>query len=614
MKIRTSLYLGFSFIMLVMLGVFFIVLSNMGKATATVENFYSNSMKADHAAVSLKANIKEMQLLETKMFLEDNVRMIAEYRDTIFAYDKIVEMNLTALEEAKTSNENITKDLRTVYNEWKEVRNTIIELLINREKDDAEFTAQVEESMVIRQLNQNIKYVVQFAEEDAEAFYNSAMASASATIRNLILIFVVIGILILLVVVLLVIKITRPLGVIVDAMKEISSGKGDLTNTIDIKTKDEIGELARYFNDFIGELERIIAGIQNTVSLVNQSTLDISNSIEVVINGDADAEERINGINDLKDNVEKQQEGVKNLSFSTSQTLSAIEEIAANTEQTKKNIDKILKGSQKVTEISEQGSKDIQEMTTEISNINEKVANTDKQIKKVIEFSKNIENITVSINALAEQTNLLALNAAIEAARAGEAGRGFSVVADEIRKLAEKTNGETTKIEDILVSIQKEFNVVKLANSEVEKYVNVAIEKSEYVNDTIRKTIELIAENNHEINSIATGISEQSLSTNEITTQMSTINDTTLEIEDYSVDNIKIVDTVSQKLIEESKDLISLTDKTKELQESINGFEINDSNDDMDEKDKEFEGDEFLEMVEKEEENSDYDEDSWEDK
>ena len=580
MKIRTSMFLGFGFIIAILLGVLSMVYINMNNMANIVENLYSYSMRTNNAAVSLKANIKEMQYIGKSMFLERNPRMLIDMRENIFLFDQIVEQNLQTIEETATGDVNITRDVRESFNSWREVRNEIMELLIDGDVDGADIVVRIQETRQLRQLDQTLNYIVQFAEQDSQEQYERSKITQLNAIRNVVLMFLLAVVIILVIIFALSYKITKPLAIIVSAMKDISDGKGDLTRTIDINTKDEIGELANYFNKFICELKGIIAGIQDTVNIVNAKTADISWAIDLVIHGKSDKKSDskelvvIKGITELKENVKKEQNGVKNLSMSTSQTLSALEEISATTEQTKSNLDRILDGSRKATEISNVGSRNIGEMTQEISNINDKVANTEKQIIKVIEFSRNIEDITVSINALAEQTNLLALNAAIEAARAGDAGRGFSVVADEIRKLAEKTNGETTKIEDILVSIQKEFKEVKFANSEVEKHVNFALEKSENVKKTIQETIELIGRNDTEINNIATSIKEQSSSTNEITNEMSIINSTTNEIEEYSIENINIVESVSEVLGKEAENLVELTDKTEELQQSIGGFEI----------------------------------------
>ena len=117
--------------------------------------------------------------------------------------------------------------------------------------------------------------------------------------------------------------------------------------------------------------------------------------------------------------------------------------------------------------------------------ISDSVNDAEEKVNSLLELSRNIGNITTAITTLADQTNLLALNAAIESARAGEAGRGFAVVSQEIKKLAEKTNQETSKIDEIIKSIQSEIENVKGANDKVQHNVVEGIEISMQVNSSI---------------------------------------------------------------------------------------------------------------------------------
>ncbi|MGM0508110.1 MAG: methyl-accepting chemotaxis protein [Fusobacteriota bacterium] len=579
MKIRSKMFWGFGFIIISLIMVLFIVWGSLNRLSGIIEDIYNYPMKSSNAAIELKGNIKNMQYMEQKMFVEDNISVLLDLKDTILTYDKIVDMNLENLEEGSLGDKNIISDVRASYDEWKEVRNEIIELLISDEKEDAEFTSYVEERMILNRLDQNINYVVQASEDSAQLFYENSKAIRQRSIINVIAIFIFAILFIILITIIVAKKITRPIKIMMKAMKEVSEGNGDLTQTIEINTNDEIEELASYFNKFIKELKTIISRVKDMVENVNQKSTDISQEIDQVINGNKskyyDNNSNVSkGILDLESNTKEEKEGVKNQAKSTTQTLASLEQISASSEQTNINIENIIKGSKYATKISEEGAKKVENMSEEISNISKKVKVTEKQILKVIEFSKNIENITISINELAEQTDLLALNAAIEAARAGNAGRGFSVVADEIRKLAEKTNGETSKIEKIIENIQGEFKTVKYANEEVEEHVNKALDRSIEVKKTIKNTIQKMEENDNDINGIATNIEELTISTSEITKEMTNISETSNDIESLSGENLDIVESISHVLGEEFKNLLELTNQMEDLQKSIEGFKI----------------------------------------
>jgi len=222
----------------------------------------------------------------------------------------------------------------------------------------------------------------------------------------------------------------RDLKRVSDALEEIAGGEGDLTQRLEPKSDDEVGQLANSFNRFVGNMHQMVIKLSDvSAALSEQSRLTASQ-----------AEER-------SARIRLQQDEINMVATAVNEMAAATQEIAGNADQTAQN-------SSEAVVASVHGTDQVAQTQSSIQNLAEEVQVATNVIQELEEHGNSINTILSNIQGIAEQTNLLALNAAIEAARAGEQGRGFAVVADEVRVLSQRTHGSTQEIQKTIELLQ----------------------------------------------------------------------------------------------------------------------------------------------------------------
>ncbi|QEN08967.1 methyl-accepting chemotaxis protein [Oceanispirochaeta crateris] len=264
---------------------------------------------------------------------------------------------------------------------------------------------------------------------------------------------------------------SRPIIQTAMILKEISEGAGDLTERIDISSKDEIGDMARYFNLTLEKIRRTVLQVKNQSQLLKDAGVNLSSNMV----------ETAAAINEITANIQSIKTQTVNQSASVTETSATMEQITKGIEKLNQLIED---QSANVTE----SSSAIEEMMANIGNVTHTLVNNSENIKRLTDSSEDgkhlLDGISFSIKDVAKeseglleisqiiqhiasQTNLLSMNAAIEAAHAGESGKGFAVVADEIRKLAELSSAQTKTIDKALKNIINSITGVTHSSEEV---------------------------------------------------------------------------------------------------------------------------------------------------
>ncbi len=409
------------------------------------------------------------------------------------------------------------------YKSWRQASERVFTLINSGEKDQA----VTQSGGLANSAFNELREFYNIAGEAADEKSLSVSATSIETVNDRQTVLLIISVLVVLLTLFTGIAAPKAMADALDnlssKLKALNSGDGDLTKRINSQRKDEIGQVANDFDLFIDGLAVLIK------SIVEQSAQ--------VINGVDDLD---NGAKNINQTSEKQLESVELIVTAVNEMSYAISEVAQNAQLTSTETNDVNRLAQEGTEITNSAVEEIQGLSITVNNAAE-------VISKLSENSKDIASVLDVIRGIAEQTNLLALNAAIEAARAGEQGRGFAVVADEVRNLASKTQQSTENIQVMIEAlhqgVEQAVSAINKGNSATQTSVELSqqtLEALEKITDASTRVADVAAQT-------ATATEEQSQVAHDVSENLTVMSDHTKTNHDISEQNSTLAESTMSR-------------------------------------------------------------------
>jgi len=318
----------------------------------------------------------------------------------------------------------------------------------------------------------------------------------------------------------------QPMAKMSEISRDIAKGEGDLTKRVPADGHDEIAQMGQYFNEFIEKLQHMIKKVAHVTDKVASASVELSATAEEI------------------------SKGTDTLTSRASQTAAAVEEMNATVGQVAQNSGKAASLAQDTVKTAQEGGTVVSSTISGMQQLSEAVSNSATIISDLGKSSDQIGEIVRTIEDIADQTNLLALNAAIEAARAGEQGRGFAVVADEVRKLAERTTKATKEIGDMIRQIQQDTRGAVDSMQQGTQKVTAGVDLVNKTGEALSQIVRMVSESADMIRQIAVASEEQSVATQQIASDIENVAKVTKESSSGAHESAKASQDLSQLAVE----------------------------------------------------------------
>ncbi|MBO9598910.1 MAG: methyl-accepting chemotaxis protein [Cohnella sp.] len=466
-------------------------LSNLSKVNSGLDDMYENQLIAVKSLQEVQVGFNEMRVIMRKLYMASDAQEVADtkegYQNEIASIGKA--MDDFKATELSDESRNKMESYDRLWNQYLETFDKTASLKDAGNLEEMERYIDGDYQKATDQLKEVLVSLVEINMAEADASRDQAAHIYSSS-RN-----ITIGILVAAIAVSIAFgywisrMISKPLNRVVRLVSKVA--EGDLRETVNLDTKDEIGSLGNAIDAMVLNLRRIVGSILTGAQSLAAASEQISASSEEIASGNASQANSAQTISEL----------FKELS-------AAVHSVAQNTERASELSDKAI-------EVAREGGDVIQSSMQSMNAVSDKMAMLEDDSQKIGDIIEVIEDI-------ADQTNLLALNAAIEAARAGEQGRGFAVVADEVRKLAERSSEATKQITGIIKGMQENTKQSVTA-------VHESADLSRKTGESFRLIAGMVNDAGHKVSEIASASEEQAAQTSTVQEAVESISAATEE-------------------------------------------------------------------------------------
>ncbi|HAS6151084.1 TPA: HAMP domain-containing protein [Vibrio vulnificus] len=474
---------------------------------------------AYHAGRALRSLLLA-RLYVAKFLVENQQAQVERFNQEFKAVHSEIGSLLATLENAQRR--QLTNEAESLFTQYEKAANAVTSMIFARNEGIKTLdTIGPQVAQRIASLRESIASSMEQAAEQA----NENAEQSITFLYGIAAIAIVIGLLFSFVITRsLIVKVQRTINV----LQDIAQGEGDLTIRVPTSGNDELDVLAGHYNTFAGKL-------QHTIRQMSEAAAQMLQAAEILALK----------ARDTQSEVREQQSQAQVAASAMTEMSASAQEVSASAQQA-------ADLSQSTADSATQGSKVVMEATQSMQKLNEQIASAGDTVEQLRADSEQIGTVLDVIRSIAEQTNLLALNAAIEAARAGEQGRGFAVVADEVRSLASRTQESTEEIQTIIGSLQQRAELANKAMHQSRQSAEQTAEQVHSAESALTSITGFITQINDSIGQISTAANQQAIASDEVSVNVNNMSD------------------ISEKTLVQSSETTESAQAMKRLGEQVN--------------------------------------------
>ncbi len=528
LTIGLRLGVGFLVMIILIIAVGILGTNRVNEAAGLTQKLYKHPFAVSTAMLKINGDIIKMHRSMKDVALAKNVTQMSAAIAQVDEQEQQVFNSFKLVKERFLGDKSRVHEAHQLFTDWKPIRDEVIELMRHGERDAAAEITKGKGANHVQKMTAATQYLIDFAFNKADVFIDNAeTARESAILWSIATIFIamVVGIM-------LAWLITRSVVVPLSRALTVANtiAAGDLTSDINVEGKDEVSHLMNALYEMNGKLRAIVTEVVGASSHLGGAVTKLAK-----VTSEANSA------------VTRQQD-------ETRQAVAAMNKMTTTVQEVAKNALDAATAAKNADHEANSGYGVVNDTITTIQTLTSDMENAGSVIKALVKDSNNIGKVMDVIREIAEQTNLLALNAAIEAARAGEQGRGFAVVADEVRTLAQRTQESTTEIHLLIENLQNGTGRAVKVMEAGQKQARSSMDKASAAGQSLEQITAAVTTIHNMNDQISGAVEEQTTVASEIDMNMANIS----EIANCSAENVNEITVASDQLAELSNDLQSV--------------------------------------------------------